>query len=166
MNELKLVKGTGRGRTKISAFDKALRNCGLENYNLIGLSSIIPPETKLTDVSKFKEPKTMGNRLYCVYSINETSEKGTKCSSGIGWMNSKKGGILVEHKGKTRNEVEEKINKSLEDMKKYRDIDFDSKGKRIETAECNGKPTCVFTCAIFEGEEWSMTEEDKGFKKE
>jgi pyruvoyl-dependent arginine decarboxylase len=41
--EIPIVAGFGRGETGLSAFDAALGDSGVLNYNLIRLSSVIPP---------------------------------------------------------------------------------------------------------------------------
>jgi len=40
-------RGTGEGPTPLAAFDKALLAAGVENYNLIRLSSVIPPGAEI-----------------------------------------------------------------------------------------------------------------------
>jgi arginine decarboxylase len=44
-----LVKGVGSGATELNAFDRALQQARVGNYNLIRLSSILPPHVKQTD---------------------------------------------------------------------------------------------------------------------
>jgi arginine decarboxylase len=44
-----LVSGTGAAVTELNAFDRALQQAGVGNYNLIRLSSILPPHVKQTD---------------------------------------------------------------------------------------------------------------------
>lgn len=152
--EIELVTGKGRAATELSAFDNALYKCGIEDYNLLPLSSVIPPETELLDKGRYESPNKVGNPLYCVYSKNTTSEDGEICAAGIGWMNSKKGGILVEHHGGSEKEVKQKISDSLSEMKEYRDRDFTDKGSKIVSIECEDNPVAVVVAAIFEESEW------------
>ncbi len=42
-----ISSGRGTGPTSLSAFDAALNEAGVANYNLIRLSSIIPPDSKI-----------------------------------------------------------------------------------------------------------------------
>jgi arginine decarboxylase len=44
---IQVTGGTGAGPTKMAAFDAALNQAGTANYNLIKLSSIIPPDSKV-----------------------------------------------------------------------------------------------------------------------
>jgi len=38
-----IVWGESEGKTLLSAFDRALLNAGIHNFNLISLNSVIPP---------------------------------------------------------------------------------------------------------------------------
>ena len=41
--KLYIAKAIGRGSTELAAFDAALVGAGVANFNLIRLSSVIPP---------------------------------------------------------------------------------------------------------------------------
>ena len=49
--DIKVVCGVGSGKTALSAFDSALKDAGVYNYNLITLSSIIPPDSIISKKS-------------------------------------------------------------------------------------------------------------------
>ncbi|MCK5037747.1 MAG: pyruvoyl-dependent arginine decarboxylase, partial [Thermoplasmata archaeon] len=38
-----LTKGVGKHKEKLSSFELALRNAGIEKYNIVRVSSIFPP---------------------------------------------------------------------------------------------------------------------------
>ena len=40
--EINVVNGVGEGQTELSAFDAALKDSGVYNYNIMYLSSVIP----------------------------------------------------------------------------------------------------------------------------
>ena len=40
-----IASGVGIGKTPLSAFDAALKDAGVYNFNLITLSSVIPPKS-------------------------------------------------------------------------------------------------------------------------
>ena len=44
-----LTSGIGIGSTKLNAFDNALLNAGIGNFNLLSVSSIIPPKAKIVN---------------------------------------------------------------------------------------------------------------------
>lgn len=68
-----IVAGCGAGHTALNAFDNALQNAGVGNYNLIKVSSILPPfSTEANNVLGIPQ----GALLPVAYS--------TICSSTIG----------------------------------------------------------------------------------
>jgi arginine decarboxylase len=72
---LQIVSGIGTGPTQLSAFDDALLNAGLGNYNLLTLSSVIPPGGDIvrTDRENVKLTGRWGDRMYVVMAHQETS---------------------------------------------------------------------------------------------
>ncbi len=47
LERLYVCSGRGRGRTPLNAFDNALRDAGVGDYNLLKVSSIVPPGAKV-----------------------------------------------------------------------------------------------------------------------
>ncbi|MEK6817537.1 MAG: pyruvoyl-dependent arginine decarboxylase, partial [Nanoarchaeota archaeon] len=46
-NKIFFTKGVGRHKEKLASFELALRNAGIEKYNLVYVSSILPPNCKI-----------------------------------------------------------------------------------------------------------------------
>lgn len=152
-----IVSATGEGRTEISAFDNALHNAGIANYNLITLSSIIPPNTEVEIVDKLTwNDKEFGDRLYCVMARQITSVFGEFASAGIGWAQNKKDGrgLFVEHHAESHDTVKKLIENSLNDMKKYRATEFQYTSDKITSIECVDKPVCALVVAVYKSEPW------------
>ena len=65
---IKVSAGTGTGPTELAAFDAALNTAGVANYNLVHLSSVIPPKAKIVTFDGPIEsiPGQWGDRLYIV----------------------------------------------------------------------------------------------------
>ena len=63
-----LAQGTGCGPTELAAFDAALRDAGVANYNLLCLSSVIPPGSRLERTRWVTPAEHWGHRLYVVLS--------------------------------------------------------------------------------------------------
>lgn len=151
--------GVGTGSTKLSSFDKALWDAGVANYNLLCLSSIIPPGSKITiKKANFQNiKKDFGKRLYVVMSSNIISKKGESAFAGVGWCLSKKEqkGLFVEHKGRSRKEVLDLIKNSLSDMTKYRKEKYGKINYKITGIKCQGKPVTALVCAVYMAEGWS-----------
>src|SRR4051794_19283644 len=82
--QIGVVTGIGHGSTLLSSFDDALRRCGVYNYNLIALSSIIPAGSEVIDVFHAPDDE-FGHRLYVVKAESRSDEVGRVVAAGIGW---------------------------------------------------------------------------------
>ena len=82
--KLTVAAAIGRGRTELAAFDSALVAVGAANFNLVRLSSVIPPHSTVVEAGDAppRPPGTWGDRLYVVYAERRTSIPGTR---GVGW---------------------------------------------------------------------------------
>src|SRR5687768_4646380 len=49
--DISIRSGSGTGRTLLSAFDNALQRAGVADFNLVTLSSIIPPGSRIRSVN-------------------------------------------------------------------------------------------------------------------
>ena len=79
-----LTKGVGVDKNRLSSFEFALRDAGIERYNLVYVSSILPPLCKIiTRVEGLKE-LLPGQILYCVMARNETDEPNRLICASIG----------------------------------------------------------------------------------
>ncbi len=162
--DIKVVCGMGSGKTTLSAFDSALKSAGVYNYNLIALSSIIPPGSKVNRVKRHKTPLSeFGHRLYVIKAEIRSEEAGKFIAAGLGWYQLEDGrGLFVEHdiKGETRiaveSEISGRIENSLKDLCKFRHIKFDSKNVRSATSitQIKDHPTCVLVLAVYQSEGW------------
>jgi len=99
-NRMFLTKGVGVDKNRLSSFELALRNAGIQQFNLVHVSSILPPLCKIvprTDGLRLLEP---GEIVYCVMARNETDEPNRLISASIGVAipkNRKQYGYLSEH---------------------------------------------------------------------
>jgi len=162
---ISVVSGHGEGRTTLSAFDAALGNAGVYNYNLIRLSSIIPPGSIVKKVAQYDSPEEeYGDRLYIVMAEYRSQESGKYMAAGIGWYQyDDNRGLFVEHEiiGETRiaveSEIQLRISNSLKDLCKFRNIKFyPAKVKScLSITQVKGAPTCVLVLAVFQSEAWS-----------
>jgi len=79
-----LTKGVGIHKDKLGSFELALRNAGIEKFNLVLVSSILPPTCKVIPKEEglmFLKP---GQITYCVMARNETNEPNRLISAAIG----------------------------------------------------------------------------------
>ncbi len=78
------TKGVGRHKERLASFELALRNAGIEKFNLVYVSSIFPPNCKMVTKEKGLEELKPGQILHCVMARNETNENNRLLSSSIG----------------------------------------------------------------------------------
>jgi arginine decarboxylase len=95
-----LTKGVGVHKDKLASFELALRNAGIEKYNLVYVSSILPPKCKVISKEEGLKILNPGQILFCVMAKNETNEPNRLISSSIGVAvpsNEENYGYLSEH---------------------------------------------------------------------
>lgn len=116
--EIKIVWGKSEGETLISSFDKALLKAGIHNFNLIYLSSIIPPGAEVHEVGTYKSSaRKIGDILHVVISSISSASAGVRISAGLGWVKTAEGGLLFESRGQfSPEECSQEIEKGLREM--------------------------------------------------
>jgi len=158
--KIKLAKGTGYGSTKLSAFDAALSDAGIENYNLIYLSSVIPPDSTVIQHDEKVDSLggEWGDRLYVVMAQKREDQVAGEAWAGIGWVQDDVTGkgLFVEHTGSSKDEVKTKITLSLEDLLETRGISNMGEIKmQINGAVCEDQPVCAMVIAAYETASWT-----------
>lgn len=107
-----LVVGVGEGKTKLTAFDKALLSAGIGNINLIKLSSILPPYVlyqKYIDIP----PGSLVPTAYGSIISDRTGEL-ISAAIGIGMASEDDYGVIMEFSGKcSKLDAEAKIRNML-----------------------------------------------------
>ena len=78
------IKGVGRDKEKLKSFELALRNAGIEKFNLVNVSSILPPNCKIISREKGLQLLKPGEVIFCVMAKNETKEPNRLISAAIG----------------------------------------------------------------------------------
>lgn len=150
--------GVGFGPTKLAAFDAALREAGLADFNLITLSSVIPPASTIVSTAG---PATIsgkwGERLYVVVAQLRIDTRYEEAVAGLGWIQESDTGrgLFVEHVGHTEREVRRDILATLDSMAAGRPgVQFGTPDLRVRSTACAGEPTCALVAAVFEHEPW------------
>lgn len=154
---IQVASGTGKGHTKLAAFDAALHHAGVANYNLIKLSSIIPPGSVIKTVSPISvQPGKWGDRLYVVMAEVRVGIPNMEAWAGIGWVQDKETGkgFFVEHDGTNEQTVRRDIKASLEAMQGIRRVDFGQMQMEVVGRTCTHDPVCALAVAVFMAEDW------------
>lgn len=154
---IQLSRGIGHGPTLLSAFDGALRATGVHNYNLLCLSSVVPPGAVIDVLDGPARPKgDWGDRLYVVMANQRTSVEGEGAWAGIGWVQEPgtRRGMFVEHEGTSEEQVHADIDASLGALCDGRPETFGPIRKVVHGTVCDGTPTCALVVAVFKAEGW------------
>lgn len=95
-----LTKGIGRHKEKLTSFEMALRDAGIAEYNLVRVSSIIPPACKLIPANVGKQMLQPGQIVHVVMSENSSNEPHRLFAASVGIaqpMDDQNYGYLSEH---------------------------------------------------------------------
>ena len=94
------VKGVGVHKDKLASWEAALRDAGIEKFNLVYVSSIFPPKCQVISKDEGLQHFKPGEIVYCVMARSETNEPNRLISSAIGLAvpkDSENYGYLSEH---------------------------------------------------------------------
>ncbi len=109
---LVLAQGSSEGLTPLTAFDNALREAGIDNLNLIRVSSIMPKDARFGA----KPDLPVGTLVPTVYTQIHSNVPGEFVSAVIGAGKGPEGGVLMEyhHKGRA-DDAESVVQKMIEE---------------------------------------------------
>jgi arginine decarboxylase len=102
-----LTKGVGFHKEKLASFEMALRNAKIAPYNIVEVSSILPPGCIFVSANEGVKELTPGQILHVVLSRNATNEPNRLIGASVGVAIPKdKGmyGYLSEHHSFGENE--------------------------------------------------------------
>lgn len=159
-----ITTGVGFGKTPLSAFDGALMDAGVMNFNLVVLSSVIPPSTEIVHEKMPVEDSEWGNKLYCVKAEMRSRQSGRFIGAALGWYQLEDGrGVFVEHEetGEVESSVEadlkEEVKRSIMDLCTNRNLEFNEEkmGIKIRTTQVKDLPASVIVVAAYKSEDWS-----------
>jgi arginine decarboxylase len=82
--EVFFTKGIGKHNTRLQSFELALRDAGIEIFNLVRVSSIFPPHCKVVSKKQGLPKLQPGQIAYCVLAEASTNEPSRMVGAGIG----------------------------------------------------------------------------------
>ncbi|MHC4563156.1 MAG: pyruvoyl-dependent arginine decarboxylase [Planctomycetota bacterium] len=170
------TKGVGKHHNRLQSFELALRKAGIEQCNLVRVSSILPPGCKVIARSRGLERLKPGQITFVVLAEASTNEPSRMVGAGIGVAQPTAGdqyGYISEHHGFGLRE--KRLADLVEDMAATMlattlGIEFDPEtayddrkeiyrmsGKIVRTTDCvqtaegdkNGLWTTVVAAAVF-----------------
>jgi arginine decarboxylase len=95
------TKGVGRHKEKLASFEMALRDAGIEKFNLVTVSSIFPPNCKIVSKAQGLAELAPGEIVFCVMYENSTKEPNRLMAASVGLAlpaDKDQYGYLSEHK--------------------------------------------------------------------
>lgn len=78
------TKGVGVAKQQLMSFELALRSAGIEKFNLVSVSSILPPGCQIIPKEKGLEMLGTGEIVHCVMARNSTNEPNRLIAASIG----------------------------------------------------------------------------------
>jgi arginine decarboxylase len=149
-------RGTGEGPTPLAAFDSALQAAGVENYNLIRLSSVVPPGVRIERTKFVSDPDEYGRRLYVVMAEQRATVPGEGAYAGLGWVQDRTDGrgLFVECEGTTYAEVHDEVVATLDSMTARRQVEYGPVESEVTGVECSGRPVAAVVIAVYKSEPW------------
>lgn len=112
-----LTKGVGIHKEKLNSFELALRDAGIAKFNLVTVSSILPPGCKKITREKGLTFLSPGEIVFCVLARNESNEPNRLISASVGCAvpaGDSQHGYLSEHH--SFGETDEKAGEYSEDL--------------------------------------------------
>ncbi|MFQ6137219.1 MAG: pyruvoyl-dependent arginine decarboxylase [Candidatus Hydrothermarchaeales archaeon] len=136
-----LTKGIGKHKEKLPSFELALRDAGIAKFNLVNVSSIIPPNCELVPREVGLRQLNPGQIVHCVLSENSSNEPRRLIAASIGAAisaNEDQYGYLSEHH--SFGQTEEVAGDYAEDLAAYMlattlGIEFDEDVEQNERRE-------------------------------
>jgi len=104
-----LTKGKGQHKEKLASLEEALRTAGIAPFNLVKITSIIPPHCRLISREEGLKLLKPGQIVFLVMSECATDEAHRLISASVGLAipnNPNHYGYLSEHHGYGQNEKE------------------------------------------------------------
>lgn len=166
--DITVVSAVGEGATALSAFDNALKKTGVFNYNLLILSSVIPPNVTIHRNTTYIAPDSeYGHKLYVVKADIRSDHAGKCIGAGLGWyqFGEDNRGIFVEHEATgdreqiVRSTLKQAITKSVRDLLEFRGVPIEEEKIKMElcVSTVKASPACCLVLAVYESEGWINT---------
>lgn len=156
MQPIRVVWGSATATTAMAAYDAALADAGVENYNLTPVSSVIPAGAEVRVAATAPDLGPAGERLTVVQGRRTVAPGAdAPACAGLGWRVTDDGrGIFYEASGADSATVRETIETGLAAglaLRDWRAVDGDV---QLETArtDADGYATAVVLAAYGDSE--------------
>ena len=79
-----LTRGVGRHKEKLASFEAALRQAGIAPFNLVTVSSILPPHCELVSRTEGLKHLSPGEIVHVVMSQSDSDEPNRQMAAAVG----------------------------------------------------------------------------------
>lgn len=154
--DIVIATGLGQGPTRLAAFDTALLDAGVANYNLLCLSSVIPPGSRIQRRRWRTPAEHYGQRLYVVMSEMREDRPGHEAHAGVAWVQCERSGqgLFVELHDSDRPRLEADLHATLQTMQRNRGVDHGAVHQQIASTRCEDQPVCALVIAVYASQPW------------
>lgn len=149
MSTVRVAAGAATGPTALSAYDAALAEVNLHNYNLVTVSSVVPADADVREVEAAPDLGPAGNRLTVVQARATATPAEARHTdrvvAGLGWATGPGPGLFYEATGTDPEAVRETIREGLAAGRDLRDWTVTDETVRLATAPTD---PAAYTAAV------------------
>lgn len=149
---IRIVWGTGTGPTALASYDAALAEAGVENYNLVTVSSIVPADVSVEPVGTASDLGPAGGRLTVVAArstVGGDDPPGVRGTAGLAWAVGPGPGLFYEVGGRIDEaECRRRLEEGLAAGCRLREWTFETTDERLASVEA---PAEGFATAVVLG---------------
>ena len=158
MSAIRVVWGSGTGPTETAAYDAALAEAGIHDYNLVAVSSVVPAEPPVEAVGTAPDLGPAGEKLTVVQARagvppveSGAAHEGQPAVAAVGWARSADGhGVFYEASGRDPERVRETVDAGLRHGCSLREWEPVDREIVVRTADPDpDRHTCVVVCAVY-----------------
>jgi arginine decarboxylase len=148
MGTIRVVRGVASAPTELSSYDAALAAAGVENYNLVSVSSVIPAGATVERVDAAPDLGPVGERL-TVVEARATVAEG-RVAAGLAWARTADGrGLFYEASGRDAASVREDVETGLRAGMDLREWSFVEEDSEVVDAEAGDGHTTAVVLAVY-----------------
>ncbi|WP_049900942.1 pyruvoyl-dependent arginine decarboxylase [Natrinema altunense] len=152
MSTIRVVWGAASAPTAMASYDAALAEAGVENYNLVSVSSVIPAGVDVEAVGTAPDLGPAGDRL-TVVEARATAAGPGRVSAALAWAQSVDNGpgLFYETAGEMdREDVERRVREGLAAGQELRDWAFADPRVAVESRQAeSGDYTTAVVLAVY-----------------
>ena len=140
MTTIHIAGGIGRAPTAMAAYDAALADANLHNYNLVSVSSIIPADATIEIVDRAPDLGPAGNRLTVVEgkSVVGPDASADTAATAIAWATGPGPGLFYEASGTDPGAVEREARRGLDAGRELRGWELTDRDTHVAAVDATG----------------------------